>query len=98
MNFLLEGIIFNSNMNLKRKSRKYLVLPRLPSLQRVIKQDRSCEIEDALRKRQKRSAGGKHLCDNSTRWSKSPPATLAEMIKLLRRMEKSGRWIRNLKD
>jgi hypothetical protein len=36
--------------------------------------------------------------DNSTKWFESPPETLAEMIKLLHRMEKSGKWIRNLKD
>ncbi len=87
---------------MKNKSELSLVLPAMSSLRRVINQDSDCELQKALLARLHQNPapkfGGNHPSDNSTGWFKSPPATLAEMIKLLRRMEKSGRWIRNLKD
>jgi len=78
------------------------VLPPMSSLRRVINRDSPCELRKALlvhlHQNPVPNLGGSQPCDNSTRWFESPPATLAEMIKLLRRMERSGKWIRNLKD
>jgi hypothetical protein len=86
---------------MKKKSVKSLVLPPMPSLRRVINQNHRCELQDALLTHMHQNPslkpGGNQTCDNSTRWFDSPPSTLAEMIKLLNKMEKAGKWIRNLK-
>lgn len=84
-----------------KKTEPSLVLPPLPSLKRVISKSSHCELQTALLAHMHQNPSPKscgiQACDNSTRWFESPPATLAEMIKLLHRMEKSGKWIRNLK-
>ncbi len=85
-----------------KRSELPLVLPPMPSLRRVVGLDSNCELADALlahlHQNPAPKPGNSQPCDNSTRWFEYPPETLAEIIKLLHRMEKSGRWIRNLKD
>jgi hypothetical protein len=87
---------------MKKSYELSLVLPPMPSLRRVINQDSYCELQNALLAHMHQNPSlksiGNQTCDNSTKWFESPPATLAEMVKLLRRMEKSGKWIRNLKN
>ncbi len=88
--------------SMKKKSELSLVLPPMPSLRRVVNPDSPCELQTALLAHMHQNPAlkscGRQTCDNSTRWFESPPATLAEMIKLLHKMEKSGKWIRNLKN
>jgi hypothetical protein len=87
---------------MKKRAELSLVLPPMPSLRRVISRDSQCELQKALHTHLHQNSGMKQACnqmpDNSTKWFESPLETLAEMIKLLHRMEKSGKWIRNLKD
>lgn len=86
-----------TNIMKQNKSQKSLVLPPLPSLRRVIVDAPRCRLENALltslqMKSHLKPNENKHP-DNSTKWFDTPPGTLKEMIELLHKMEKSGRWI-----
>ncbi len=77
------------------------ILPPRPSFRSGAVAPVECELEKGLKVfmgKKSKSAPSTRFCTNSTPWSDQPPENLRQIIAIVRQMERSSAWIRNLRD